>query len=81
MAVAAELRLVDRFLGTDDDAPSCLWSQRDPLTGKSALLGRMAQHLWSSPKFDVVGHRRRHHHHQILAHTRGEAVEGRHLFT
>ncbi|MDX3374969.1 ATP-binding protein [Streptomyces sp. ME02-6991-2A] len=52
----AELRLVDRFLGTDDDAPPCLWLQGDPLTGKSALLGRVAQHLWSSPKFDVVGY-------------------------
>ncbi|MFJ9976259.1 hypothetical protein [Streptomyces cyaneofuscatus] len=53
---AAELRLVDRFLRTDDDTPFCLWLQGDPLTGKSALLGRVAQHLWSSPKFDVVGY-------------------------
>ncbi|AXI71631.1 ATP-binding protein [Streptomyces cavourensis] len=52
----AELRLVKTFLRTDDAAPSCLWLQGDPLTGKSALLGRVAQHLWSSPKFDVVGY-------------------------
>lgn len=53
---AAELRLVDGFLGMDDDAPPCLWLQGGPLTGKSALLGRVAQRVWSSPKFDVVGY-------------------------
>ncbi|MFE7461463.1 hypothetical protein [Streptomyces sp. NPDC057554] len=53
---AAELRFVDGFLGTDDEAHPVLWLQGDPLTGKSALLGRVAQHLWSSPKFDVVGY-------------------------
>ncbi|MFE6769909.1 hypothetical protein ACFVFD_13155 [Streptomyces fimicarius] len=53
---AAELRLIDGFLRTTDDAASCLWLQAGPGAGKSALLGRAAQHLWSSPKFDVVGY-------------------------
>ncbi|MFH9296050.1 ATP-binding protein [Streptomyces sp. NPDC017520] len=52
----AELRRVDRFVATKDDAPPCLWLQGDPLAGKSALLGRVAQHLWASPKTDVVGY-------------------------
>lgn len=53
---ATELRAVDAFLSSNDASPLYLWFQGPPMAGKSALLGRVAQHLRATQKFDVVGY-------------------------
>ncbi|MBV7668763.1 hypothetical protein STHAL_04525 [Streptomyces halstedii] len=51
-----ELRTVDAFLSSNDASPLYLWCQGPPMAGKSALLGRVAQHVRATKKFDVVGY-------------------------
>lgn len=53
---ATELRAVDAFLSSNDASPLYLWFQGPPMAGKSALLGRVAQHVRATRKFDVVGY-------------------------
>lgn len=53
---ATELRTVDAFLSSNDASPLYLWCQGPPKAGKSALLGRVAQHVRATKKFDVVGY-------------------------
>ncbi|MFJ3280064.1 hypothetical protein [Streptomyces halstedii] len=53
---ATELRTVDAFLSSNDASPLYLWCQGPPMAGKSALLGRVAQHVRATKKFDVVGY-------------------------